>query len=69
MNMNRHHAYGLTADELRSRHGIGRSRLAYNAPVKWGTPKPVTASIVVPCARPEVFAFLHVMGSHARRSH
>ncbi len=64
MNMNPHHSYGPTADELRSRHSTSQPRLGHHAPVKSHLPKSVTVSIVVPQARPDVFAFLDVMGNH-----
>jgi hypothetical protein len=64
MNMNRYHSYGPKVDELRNPHRTGQPRLAHHAPTKSHTPKPVTVSIVVPHARPDVFAFLDVMGNH-----
>jgi hypothetical protein len=64
MNMNPHHSYGPAADELRSRYDTSQTRLGHHAPMKSHVPKPVTVSIVVPQARPEVFAFLDVMGNH-----
>lgn len=64
MTLNLHYSYGPTVDELRSRRSTGQPRLGHYAPAKSHVPKPVTVSIVVPHARPDVFAFLDVMGNH-----
>jgi hypothetical protein len=62
MNLTPYHSYRI--DELRSQDRTAQFRLAHHPPVRPRVPKPVTVSVVVPHARPEVFAFLDVIGNH-----
>jgi hypothetical protein len=64
MNMHIYHNYVIAMDELRSEERTGQARFAHHRPVKSHTPKPVTVSILVPHARPDVFTFLDVISNH-----